>query len=80
MLENLDPGGLLQELRFFPLWIILCASRVADYQYTSAGKYFSKRFKMFLSISERLVLFRFRNGSQDLAPDLGIVDKGGGSE
>ena len=29
---------------------------------------------MFLSISERLILFRSWNGSQDLAPDLGIVD------
>lgn len=76
MLEDLDPSGLFQELRFFTLGIILCAGRVADYQYTSAGKYFAKGFKMFLLISERMALILFRTGFQNLAPDPGIVDEG----
>ena len=69
MLEDVDSSGLFQEFRFFTLGIISCAGRIADYQHPSAGKYFAKRFKMFLSISERMVLILFPNGIQNLAPD-----------
>lgn len=56
MLENLDPGGLFQDSGFSTFGIIVGTSRVANYQYTSAGKVVAKRLEMVLSISECLVL------------------------
>ena len=55
MLEDLDPCGLFEDFGFFPLGIILCAGRVAYYQYTSAREDLAKRLKMVLSISECLI-------------------------
>ena len=64
MLEDLDPCGLFEDFGFFPLVIVLCAGRVAYYQYTSAREDLAKRLKMVLSISECLVSFFLGDGTR----------------